>query len=438
MRTCGKIGRMNKKGIDTMLKNYHVVQGIIVTSCMAGLLACGDSSGDSKGAAPEVVDPVAESYATEDDLPGCIEKFKGDVALVEKDSVAFKCEDGRWVNKGKYIATEENIKNCTEKREGEVAYIVDEDKSLVCEDGKWVKASAKVPDKVGEPAEPAEGSSASNASSSSWNHEVVTGSSSSSEEIVSNSSSSRNDEQGEVSSESNSSSSRNDAQGESSSSVSSSSFVGCKTAEADNCEYGELVDDRDGQKYKTVKIGDQWWMAENLNYADSVKTPSLRGKSWCYDNELDSCAKYGLLYTWAAAMDSVKIYDDDNGVECGWRKACNLTGVIRGICPEGWHLPSGSEWSSLYSAMGESPHAMQAKGFAEWLQATDAFGFSAFPAGRNDGGRFNEIGFGAHFWTSTEDNGDRANHWGLYASGVRLFSNYDNKYSAFSVRCVKD
>ena len=423
------------------------------------LIACGDSSGDSKSAAPEVVDPVAETYATEDDLPGCIEKFKGDVALVEKDSVAFKCEDGRWVNKGKYIATEENIKNCTSKREGEIAYIVDEDKSLVCQDGKWVKASAKVPDKIGESAEPAEGSSASNASSSSWNHDVVTGSSSSSEEIAS---SSRNDEPGEASSASkasssssrndvmgssssnekitsNSSSSRNDAQGESSSSSeSSSSFVGCKTAEADNCEYGELVDDRDGQKYKTVKIGDQWWMAENLNYADSVKTPSLRGKSWCYDNELDSCAKYGLLYTWAAAMDSVKIYDDGNGVDCGWRKACNLTGVIRGICPKGWHLPSGSEWSSLYSAMGESPHAMQAKGFAEWLQATDAFGFSAFPAGRNDGGRFNEIGFGAHFWTSTEDNGDRANHWGLYASGVRLFSNYDNKYSAFSVRCVKD
>lgn len=74
MRTCGKIGRMNKKGIDAMLKNYHVVLGVIVALCMACLLACGDSSGDSKSAAPEVVDPVAETYATEDDLPGCIEK----------------------------------------------------------------------------------------------------------------------------------------------------------------------------------------------------------------------------------------------------------------------------------------------------------------------------------------------------------------------------
>ena len=101
--------------------------------------------------------------------------------MVEKDSVAFKCEDGRWINKGKYIATEENIKNCTEKREGEVAYIVDEDKSLVCQDGKWVNSSnvssssswseaigscySKVP-------EPAEGTSSSNEKSTSSSSDV--------------------------------------------------------------------------------------------------------------------------------------------------------------------------------------------------------------------------------------------------------------------------
>jgi uncharacterized protein (TIGR02145 family) len=403
------------------------------------LIACGDSSGESKSTAPEngeVVDPVAETYATEDDLPGCIEKFKGDVALVEKDSVAFKCEDGRWVNKGKYIATEENIKNCTEKREGEIAYIVDEDKSLVCEDGKWVKASAKVPDKVGEPAEPAEGSSTSKvSSSSSWNE--VTGSSSSS---------SRKDEQNESSSESkvpepaegssssnekitsNSSSSRNDAQGESSSSsVSSSSFVGCKTAEADNCEYGELVDDRDGQKYKTVKIGDQWWMAENLNYADSAKTPTLTGNSWCYNNELDSCAKYGRLYSWVAAVDKSE-------EECGNGKTCGLSDNVQGVCPIGWHLPSGNEWNTLYSAMGSSPYAMQAKDFAKWNKATDAYGFSVLPAGGRYPGS-DHIGAYANFWSSSEK-GDYSNRWLLGADGASL--GYDSRSRGFSVRCVKD
>ena len=74
MRTCGKIGRINKKGFDAVLKNVRIVLGVMTASCMAGLLACGDSSGDSKSAAPEVVDPVAETYATEDDLPGCIAK----------------------------------------------------------------------------------------------------------------------------------------------------------------------------------------------------------------------------------------------------------------------------------------------------------------------------------------------------------------------------
>ena len=68
----------------------------------------------------------------------------------------------------------------------------------------------------------------------------------------------------------------------------------CKTGSTDTCEYGELVDDRDGQAYKTVKIGDQWWMAENLNF----KTDS----SFCYKDSAEYCEKYGRLYRWAATV----------------------------------------------------------------------------------------------------------------------------------------
>ncbi|MBR2020944.1 MAG: hypothetical protein IJ939_00775, partial [Clostridia bacterium] len=103
----------------------------------------------------------------------------------------------------------------------------------------------------------------------------------------------------------------------SSSAKSSDSVVGCKTEKEDNCEYSELADDRDGQTYKTVKIGDQWWMAENLNY----ETDS----SFCYKDSAEFCEKYGRLYTWDAVVD---------------------------VCPDGWHLPSKAEWETLITAVG--------------------------------------------------------------------------------------
>ena len=465
------------------LRAKHVVEGSIVAILLAMFLtACGDSSGDSKSAAPEVVDPVAETYATEDDLPGCIAKFEGNVALVEKDSVAFKCEDGRWVNKGKYIATEENIKNCTEKREGEVAYIVDEDKSLICEGGKWVKASDKVPepaegtnssssvtlsevegssasnaassslnevtessssikDKGGEPAEPAEVSSSSNAtSSSSWSEAIGSSSSSRHSGLDSESSSSVK------------------TPGSSSAEESSSSVVvamPCKTDEEDNCEYGILKDSRDGQEYKTVKIGEQWWMAENLNYA-YTGVPVDNGPytsdstSWCYDNVPANCAKYGRLYTWAAAMDSVGEWST-SGKGCGYGKTCSVASadsatLVRGVCPKGWHLPSNDEWEVLLSAAGGSSTAgsklKSATGWKAYSGITneDAFGFSALPAGyRYFTGSYDIEGNFAGFWSCTEDGSNGASEMNLYYNDANApLYGKRHKSSAYSVRCVKD
>lgn len=200
--------------------------------------------------------------------------------------------------------------------------------------------------------------------------------------------------------------------------------------------YGAMTDSRDGKTYKTVKIGNQTWMAENLNYADSAKTPSLKGKSWCYNNIDKNCDVAGRLYSWAAAMDSVTI-------GCGYGSTCSPTLPVRGICPEGWHLPSYNEWNALFTAVGgQSTAATALKSQSGWYNngnGTDAFGFSALPAGSRryyDG--FEGDGILAIFWSASED--DR-----YYAYYVNLvfhdeyagLSHYD-KYHGFSVRCLKD
>ncbi len=140
----------------------------------------------------------------------------------------------------------------------------------------------------------------------------------------------------------------------------------CKTETEDNCEYGSLTDSRDGQTYRTVKIGGQVWMAENLNYAYTDvpyrfsneildRTYISDSTSWCYGDDPANCAKYGRLYTWAAAMDSVGEWST-NGKGCGYGKECSAS-PVRGVCPKGWHLPSQSEWEALFTAVGDSSTA---------------------------------------------------------------------------------
>ena len=222
--------------------------------------------------------------------------------------------------------------------------------------------------------------------------------------------------------------------------------VACKTETEDNCEYGELKDRRDGKTYKIVKFGTQWWMAENLNYADSVKTPSLNGKSWCYGDVPDNCAKYGRLYTWAAAIDSVALAtDSENPQDCGYMKSSKniLPDVVHGICPDGWHLPDYRDFSNMlvnvggYSIAGKLLKSQS--GWNEGGDGTDAFGFNVLPAGIRFGdGSFDGLGDGADFWSASESDLEQA--FSLYAS-------YENEYSgvmdyaksyAFSIRCVKD
>ena len=220
---------------------------------------------------------------------------------------------------------------------------------------------------------------------------------------------------------------------ESSSSVGDSQSSSSKDPELAE---GFLTDPRDGQTYKTVTIGTQTWMAENLNYGTA--------NSDCYNDNSANCTKYGRLYTWAAAMDSAGTWST-NGKGCGYEKTCSPTYPVRGVCPEGWHLPNQTEWNALFAAIGgQSTAGQKLKAASGWISFSgitneDAFGFSALPAGvRYSLGDYYYEGYYANFWSSTEYGSDYAYGMDLYYNGGNAnLGDYD-KYVGFSVRCVKD
>ncbi|PBC73447.1 fibrobacter succinogenes major paralogous domain-containing protein [Fibrobacter intestinalis] len=207
--------------------------------------------------------------------------------------------------------------------------------------------------------------------------------------------------------------------------------------------YGMFQDSRDGQVYKTVKIGDQIWMAENLNYAYLQPTSTEVSSSFCYSNKPDSCAKYGRLYLWSAAMDSAGVFGD-GGKGCGYYgKTCSAKESIRGVCPEGWHLPSNAEWWTLIETIGDTSVAgkklKSANGWYKGDNGTDEYGFSVLPSGfLYDYGAFAKVGEFPHFWTSTEGSSSRTYAWQLYHDIGRAKPYTDIKNYGFSIRCVKD
>ena len=171
---------------------------------------------------------------------------------------------------------------------------------------------------------------------------------------------------------------------------------------------GDVLRDGDGNVYKTVKIGKQVWMAQNLN----VKTSD----SWCYDDEESNCKKYGRLYSWSAA-----------------KKAC----------PAGWHLPSKSEFETLFGTVGgKSKAGKMLKSKTGWNSSgngTDAYSFAALPAGyRGDNESSYAEGNNAFFWSSTENGGEDAYNLDFSYSDGKAGLAGNDKILGLSVRCVKD
>lgn len=198
-----------------------------------------------------------------------------------------------------------------------------------------------------------------------------------------------------------------------------SSSSSSKTKEAwsylnPNISYGEFTDSRDGQKYKTVKIGNQVWMAENLNYnIDSLK-------SMCYNNSVDSCFKYGRLYNWSAANS---------------------------VCPQGWHLPTIDEWDTLVSYVGSGTAKITLKSASGWdKNGTNDFGFTALPAGNYQGGYHDDfygVGSATTFWSAGEYEECSSAGYCIYTPTINNeigFYSKSIKYKElylYSIRCIE-
>ena len=213
------------------------------------------------------------------------------------------------------------------------------------------------------------------------------------------------------------------------------------------CEvsYGSLTDTRDGKTYKTVRIGTQTWMAKNLNYETD--------ESYCYKDDPANCREYGRLYTWAAAMDSAAVFSE-GGKGCGYGRRCTPTNPVRGVCPDGWHLPSVAEWNTLEEFVAGSflsgktdsvGYALKSRfGWKENYNrkpgnGSDSFGFRALPAGGRFGdGSFDSVREGAGFWSATETGANYAYYRYLYYDFTDLNTDDNVKDWALSVRCVKD
>ena len=170
--------------------------------------------------------------------------------------------------------------------------------------------------------------------------------------------------------------------------------------------YGEdLVDDRDGNVYKTVYIGGKRWMAENLRFMDSLNTD--------YQFECSYCEYMGVLYTWTAAMDlAIKWQNDIVG--------SLISLPHQGICPKGFHIPDTTEWKIL-EGVGDY-RALQMMGFSaeDWTEATDASGFSAIPEASS-------------FWSSNETGPESSFSASIYTYQLPV-SKTDRQY----IRCVEN
>jgi len=221
---------------------------------------------------------------------------------------------------------------------------------------------------------------------------------------------------------------------------SSSSTSSSSSAEPLVGTSGIFTDERDDNPYNWVKIGEQYWMAENLNFAAN--------NSKCYGDDESSCTIYGRLYNWATAM--------------ALPSSCNQTFCIsqigakhKGVCPDGWHIPSNTDWNVLMRTVNPSCFinrnctgaGAKLKATNRWSQfgnGEDTYGFAALPGSygylENNSYTFINIGYTGYWWSTTEYYASSVcrREMNYHSDDVNLESDGITKSGLVSVRCVKD
>ncbi len=203
-----------------------------------------------------------------------------------------------------------------------------------------------------------------------------------------------------------------------------------------------FIDERDGEYYRTVKIGKQHWMAQDLNYI--LKETCIRNLP------LASEGRSGQNYTWAAAVDSLGLFSDD-AKGCGVFTDCVLDNPIRGLCPKGWHLPDSTEWAELFDFVkkdnggkGSLPslrvnHYWEADSLES--PSTDRYWLSIAPTGwhyfTNGGSSYSMGRYSAKFWTRTQHSPYSIVYVNIETEDEPQFSRHIGDIQ-FSVRCIED
>ncbi|WP_072808451.1 fibrobacter succinogenes major paralogous domain-containing protein [Fibrobacter sp. UWR3] len=181
-----------------------------------------------------------------------------------------------------------------------------------------------------------------------------------------------------------------------------------------------FVDNRDGKTYRMVKIGDQVWMAQNLNYKGEGKDTI----GYCYGKNSANCNKYG------------RLYPIEETIEKG------------SVCPEGWHLPDTTEWFALFSAVdgkeNAATHLNSTSGWKEPGNGDDKFGFSALPGGRGAASGSSCDGEKENAWFLSKTQCQTTSCKGRYFTANFVYSLQSAAFTDFtgttsvSVRCLKD